>query len=101
SEAQRTGVMSEREFEAFEVGRRYANTAYETDLQQMDGDNLTRELIRVQSLSNWLQLSSKNEQRQASIIAGQQLALAADAKYVPQLQELASKMSSGVSANAN
>nr|WP_260630658.1 conjugal transfer protein TraW [Pseudomonas syringae]UVN18234.1 hypothetical protein pPsy0462b_00089 [Pseudomonas syringae] len=32
-QAQRTGVMSEREFEAFEVGRRYANTAYETDLQ--------------------------------------------------------------------
>lgn len=100
-EAQRTGVMSEREFEAFEVGRRYANTAYETDLQAMSGDNLVRELVRVQSLGNWLQLSSKNEQRQANIISGQQLALAADAKYVPQLQELSSKMSSGVSANEN
>jgi len=101
SEALRTGVVSEREFEVFEVGRRYANTAYETDLQQMSGDNLTRELVRVQSLGNWLQLSAKNELRQANIIAGQQLALAADAKYVPQLQELSSKMSSGVSANAN
>lgn len=37
-EAQRTGVMSEREFEAFEVGRRYANTAYEKDLQAMSGE---------------------------------------------------------------
>jgi hypothetical protein len=101
AQAQRTGQMSEREFEAFEVGRRYANTAYETDLQQMDGDNLLREMVRVQSLSNWLQLSNKNEQRQANVIAGQQLALAADAKYVPQLQELSGKMSSGVSADGN
>jgi hypothetical protein len=93
--------MSEREFEAFEVGRRYANTAYETDLQQMSGDNLIREMVRVQSLGNWLELSIKNEQRKANIIAGQQLALAADAKYVPQLQELSGKMSSGVSANEN
>ena len=100
-EAQRTGVMSEREFEAFEVGRRYANTAYETDLQAMSGENLTRELVRVQSLGNWLQLGLKNDQRQANIIAGQQLALAADAKYVPQLQELGSKMSSGVTAHEN
>ncbi|MFA1047175.1 conjugal transfer protein TraW, partial [Pseudomonas ficuserectae] len=94
-QAQRTGVMSEREFEAFEVGRRYANTAYETDLQALSGDNLMRELVRVQSLGNWLQLGLKNDQRQANIIAGQQLALAADAKYVPQLQELGAKMSSG------
>ncbi|SOS42935.1 conjugal transfer protein (plasmid) [Pseudomonas syringae] len=100
-QAQRTGVMSEREFEAFEVGRRYANTAYETDLQALSGDNLIRELVRVQSLGNWLQLGLKNDQRQANIIAGQQLALAADAKYVPQLQELGAKMSSGVTAHEN
>ncbi|WP_187326006.1 conjugal transfer protein TraW, partial [Pseudomonas syringae group genomosp. 3] len=100
-QAQRTGVMSERELEAFEVGRRYANTAYETDLQALSGDNLIRELVRVQSLGNWLQLGLKNDQRQANIIAGQQLALAADAKYVPQLQELGAKMSSGVTAHEN
>lgn len=99
-QAQSTGVMSEREFEAFEVGRRYANTAYETDLQAMSGENLTRELIRVQSLGNWLQLGIKNDQRQANIIAGQQLALAAYNKYVPELQELGSKMSAGVTAHA-
>ncbi|MBM5552790.1 conjugal transfer protein, partial [Klebsiella quasipneumoniae] len=32
--------MSAREFESFEVGRRYANTDYQEDLQAMDGDNL-------------------------------------------------------------
>ena len=100
-QAQSSGVMSEREFESFEVGRRYANTAYETDLQAMTGENLTRELIRVQSLGNWLQLGIKNDQRQANIIAGQQLALAAYAKYVPELQELGAKMSSGVTAHEN
>lgn len=100
AEARRTRQMSEREFEAFEVGRRYANTAYETDLQAMSGDNLIREAVRVQSLGNWLMLSLKNEQRQANVIAGQQLALAADAKYAPQLQVLDAKMNSGVSSNA-
>lgn len=100
AEAQRTGQMSEREFEAFEVGRRYANTAYETDLQQMNGDNLLRELVRVQSLGNWLLLSNKIEQRQGNVIAGQQLALAAGDKYAPQLQVLDAKMNSGVSTNA-
>jgi hypothetical protein len=100
-EAQSTGVMSEREFEAFEVGRRYANTAYETDLQAMSWDNLMREMVRVQSLGNWIQLGIKNDQRQANIIAGQQLALAAYAKYAPQLQELGTKMSAGVSGNEN
>lgn len=98
-EAKRTGIMSEREFEAFEVGRRYANTAYEKDLQAMTGDNLTRELIRVQSMNNWLQLGMKNELRKAAIISGQQLALDADAKYAPQLRELSKQMSAGVTAS--
>ncbi len=98
-EAQRTGVMSEREFEAFEVGRRYANTAYESDLAAMSGDNLVREMVRVQSLGNWLALGIRNEQRKANIIAGQQLALAADAKYAPRLKELSAQMSAGVTGN--
>lgn len=100
-EAQKSGVMSEREYEAFEVGRRYANTAYETDLQAMSGDNLTRELVRAQSLGNWLQLGIKNELRKANVIAGQQLAMAAKAQYAPQLQQLSNQMSAGVTANAN
>jgi hypothetical protein len=98
-EAQSTGQMSERELEAFEVGRRYANTDYETDLQQMSGDNLMRELVRVQSLGNWLLLGNKNEQRQGNVIAGQHLAIAADGKYRLQMQVLSAKMAPGVSSN--
>lgn len=98
AQAKQTGEMSEREFEAFEVGRRYANTAWNTDLQAMSGDNLMRELARQQSLGNWLALGIKNELRQGNIITGQLLALAAKADYAPQLQALSSQLSAGVSA---
>ena len=94
--AKRNYQMSAREFESFEVGRRYANTDYQEDLQAMDGDNLMRELIRVQSLSNYLQLGIKNQLRESNIIAGQQLALAADREYRPQLQALMQEISGGV-----
>lgn len=99
-EARRNGMMSEREFEAFEAGRRYANTSYERDLQAMSDANLTRELIRVQSMGNWLLLGVKNEIRKNTVIAGQQLALIAEEKYAPQLHTLSNQMSSGVSGNA-
>ncbi|MER4353992.1 conjugal transfer protein TraW, partial [Klebsiella pneumoniae] len=69
---------------------------YQEDLQAMDGDNLMRELIRVQSLSNYLQLGIKNQLRESNIIAGQQLALAADREYRPQLQALMQEISGGV-----
>lgn len=98
AQAKQTGAMSEREFEAFEVGRRYANTAWVTDLQGMDGDNLTREVARQLAAANWLALGIKNELRQANIISGQQLALAAKNEYAPQLQALSSQLSAGVSA---
>lgn len=100
-EAQRTGVISEREFEAFEVGRRYANTGYASDLQKLSGDNLLREQVRVQSLNSWLLLSLKNEQRLSNIIQGQLLSLAAEDHYAPQFQVLSGKMSSGVGAYDN
>ncbi|QOI58013.1 conjugal transfer protein TraW [Rouxiella badensis] len=96
SEAHSTGEMSSREFESFEVGRRYANTDYETDLQAMDGDNLIRELIRVQSLSNWIQLGIKNEIRESNILAGQALSLNADRTYQPKMEGLMSQISAGV-----
>ncbi|HBR5595870.1 MULTISPECIES: conjugal transfer protein TraW [Enterobacteriaceae] len=95
SEARRTGMMSEREFEAFEVGRRYANTAYLTDLQEMDGDNLIRELIRTQNLSNWLALGMKNQLIRLSVIEGQSLALLAEQKYRPQMAALEERMNAG------
>jgi len=96
AQAKHTGTMSEREFEAFEVGRRYANTEWVKDLQGMDGDNLLREMARQQSLANWLAMGIKNELRQANIISGQQLSLAAKEQYAPQLKALSAQLSAGV-----
>ncbi|GHL23110.1 hypothetical protein ECZU24_59510 [Escherichia coli] len=53
--------MSQREFEAFEAGRRYANTDWQQDLQGMEGDNLLRELLRTTALLNW-QMNDLKEQ---------------------------------------
>jgi len=84
-QARATGTMSAREFEAFEVGRRYANTAYQTDLQAMNDANLTRELIRVTALNAWLLEELKNEMRKGNIIQGLALASAARREYEPVL----------------
>lgn len=85
--AKSTGTMSAREFEAFEVGRRYANTAYQTDLQAMAGDNLARELIRVTTQGNWLLLSLKSEMQKANIINGMALSSQARQEYEPVLAQ--------------
>lgn len=85
--AKSTGTMSAREFEAFEVGRRYANTAYQTDLQAMAGDNLARELIRVTTQGNWLLLSLKSEMQKANIINGMALSSHARQEYEPILAQ--------------
>lgn len=87
SRAKSTGTMSAREFETFEVGRRYANTAYQSDLQAMAGDNLLRELIRVNTLNNWLLLSLKNEVQKGTIISGITLASQAHQEYEPLLAQ--------------
>lgn len=85
--AKSTGMMSLREFEVFEVGRRYANTDYQSDLQAMSGDNLTRELIRTASLGNWLSLAIRNELQKANILNGMALAAAGRKEYEPLLAE--------------
>lgn len=86
--ARSTGVMSAREFEYFEVGRRYANTEYQTDLQALSGENLQREQIRIASLNNWLMLGIKDELQKANILSGQLLASAAREEYGPILGNL-------------
>ncbi|EGI5922747.1 conjugal transfer protein TraW [Salmonella enterica subsp. enterica serovar Colindale] len=96
-EAKSTGEMSQREFETFEVGRRYASTDYQSDLQAMDGDNLTRESIRVQNLQNWLLLGIKQQLAESAIIAGQRLSLAAAAAYQPVLSQKLQQVNAGVS----
>ncbi|CTA85605.1 conjugal transfer protein TraW [Shigella sonnei] len=94
-EAKRTGMMSLREFESFEVNRRYANTDYQTDLQGMDGDNLVRESIRVQSLQNALLLSIKQQLHENAILIGQQLSLQGAQYYEPRLAQKLQQATAG------
>ncbi|WP_433916135.1 conjugal transfer protein TraW [Pectobacterium carotovorum] len=94
-EAKAKGYMSQREFEAFEAGRRYANTAYITDLQEMEGDNLTRELIRTTSQMNWQLNDIKEQLRRGNVLSGQLLANEARLAYAPRLKELESNMNQG------
>jgi hypothetical protein len=86
-EARRTGMMSQREFEAFEAGRRYANTEYQADLYAMSGDNLLREMVRVSSFNSWLLLALKDEIERGNIVNGQILAGLARQEYGPLLKE--------------
>lgn len=79
--------MSAREFEYFEVGRRYANTEYQADLQNMTGDNLVREQIRVQTQTNWLLLELRNDVTRGNIINGLNLASSARQEFEPVLGE--------------
>ncbi|HBV9945894.1 TPA: conjugal transfer protein TraW [Klebsiella aerogenes] len=85
--ARSTGKMSKAEFLQFEVGRRYANTAYQKDLQEMDGENLQREIIRVNALQNSLLLELRNEIQAGNVVAGQQLASQVRAEYGPLLDK--------------
>ncbi|MET3132772.1 hypothetical protein AAKU55_003052 [Oxalobacteraceae bacterium GrIS 1.11] len=87
TQARSTGTMSTHEFETFEVGRRYANLAYQSDLQAMSGDNLMREQIRVMALGNWLTLALKNEIQKSNMIAGMVLASAARQEFEPILAQ--------------
>lgn len=94
-EAKRTGMMSLREFESFEVNRRYANTDYLTDLQEMDGDNLARESIRVQSLQNALLLGIKQQLQENAILSGQQLSISSAQYYEPRLTQKLQQAAAG------
>ncbi|ECZ8785786.1 conjugal transfer protein TraW, partial [Salmonella enterica subsp. enterica serovar Typhimurium] len=94
-EAKSRGYMSTREFESFEAGRRYANTAYLTDLQEMQGDNLLRELVRTTSQINWQLNDLKEQIRQGNVIAGQQLALTARQYYEQRLSSLEMSVNQG------
>jgi len=96
-EAKAKGYMSQREFESFEAGRRYANTAYVTDLQQMEGDNLMRELIRTTAQMNWQLNDIKELLRKGNVIDGQLLAAFARQSYAPRLKQLEAAMNQGVS----
>lgn len=95
AEARRTGMMSLREFESFEVNRRYANIHYQADLQGMAGDNLMRESIRVQNLQNALLLGIKQQLQENAILAGQQLSLNSAQYYEPRLAQKLKQTAAG------
>ncbi|MEN3262424.1 conjugal transfer protein TraW [Sodalis endosymbiont of Spalangia cameroni] len=95
AQARQHHEMSQREFDAFETGRRYANSAYLSDLQKMAGDNLIREHIRVQNLANWLALGLRREQEKTNILLGQQLAVMATEHYRVQLASQMAQVKAG------
>ncbi|UUZ54096.1 hypothetical protein LP419_37625 [Massilia sp. H-1] len=64
------------------------NTAYQSDLQAMvERQPAAHELIRVNTLNNWLLLSLKNEVQKGTIISGITLASQAHQEYEPLLAQ--------------
>ena len=94
--AKSSGQMSAREFEQFEVGRRYANTEYQADLQKMEGDNLLREQVRALSLNNGLMLEIKNELSRSNVINGMHLASTARQEFEPMFTSIYRDVSGGM-----
>ncbi len=99
-EALSSGKISPREFEAFEVGRRYSNPHYSQDLQEMTTENLMREQIRISAQTNWLLLELKNEIRKGNVINGLQLASSARQEYAPILSAQYKKISGFMGATS-
>lgn len=98
-EARRSKIMSEREFEEFEAGRRYSNIEYQRDLQEMSGDNLLREQIRVTTFNNWLLLKAKNDLEKNNIINGQILASLARKEFKPELKQTEKRVKARLGGN--
>ncbi|MBU2708733.1 conjugal transfer protein TraW [Zooshikella marina] len=97
--AKQKKIMSEREFEEFEAGRRYSNVEYQRDLQEMSGDNLIREQIRVLAYQNWLLLKTKNNIEKNNIISGQILASMARKEFKPELNQLKTRVNAELGSN--
>lgn len=99
--AKANGVMSTREFMNFEVGRRYANVEYQADLQSMSGENLTRELIRVNTLNAWLLLKTKEQIEKNNILTGQMLASQARQEFEPKISAKQREISGRLGGDTN
>jgi hypothetical protein len=61
----------------------------------MDGDNLVRESIRVQSLQNALLLGIKQQLHENAILIGQQLSLQGAQYYEPRLAQKMQQATAG------
>lgn len=92
AKAKAAGFMSTREFERFEVGRRYSNVQYNADLQAMSAENLQREKIRAQTLNTSILVSVKDELQKNNILRGQILATGARQEFSPIFQQIADRM---------
>ena len=97
--AKKNQVLSTREFEEFEVMRRYANIDYQADLQEMSPDNLVREQIRIANFQNYMLLKIRDEMRMANIIAGQQLAIQGRREFTPLLLDMKNSVEGRLGSN--
>lgn len=96
-EAKRLNRMSAREFEEFEVGRRYSNPAYLASLNNKNEVDLQKEQIMISNLGNWLQLGIKQQLEKQNILLGQLLSSEAYSAYKPMLAQQLQDVNSGVS----
>ncbi|PHM67990.1 conjugal transfer protein TraW [Xenorhabdus sp. KJ12.1] len=90
--------MSLREFEQFEVGRRYSNIAYQADLASKTETELLKEQIMVSNLTNWLLLENKKQLEKQNILNGQILAILAYGQYKDLLDSKVNQLNQAVSA---
>ncbi|WP_394016522.1 conjugal transfer protein TraW [Klebsiella pneumoniae] len=86
-----------REFEEFEVGRRYSNPAYQATLTNKNTEDLMREQINIANLNNWLVLKTKQQLEKQNVLLGQILANDAYQTYKPMLAAQLESVNAGVS----
>ncbi|MGK6764586.1 conjugal transfer protein TraW [Klebsiella pneumoniae] len=95
--AKQLNRMSAREFEEFEVGRRYSNPAYQATLTNKNTEDLMREQINIANLNNWLVLKTKQQLEKQNVLLGQILANDAYQTYKPMLAAQLESVNAGVS----
>ncbi len=95
--AKQLNRMSAREFEEFEVGRRYSNPAYRATLTNKNTEDLMREQINIANLNNWLVLKTKQQLEKQNVLLGQIPANDAYQTYKPMLAAQLESVNAGVS----
>lgn len=95
-EAKKNG-MSLRELEAFEVGRRFDNPAYQSELASKNDTELLKELVQTQAVTNYLLLENKRQQEKNNILTGQLLALSAYQQYKDKIDNQVNTLNQAVS----
>ncbi|ENN9164417.1 conjugal transfer protein TraW [Proteus mirabilis] len=91
--------LSLREFQDFEVNRRYSNTAYQADLATKSDIELMKEQVMIANLNNYLLLENNRKLDKQNILLGQLLSLEAYAQYKDMLDGKVNQLNQAVSAN--